>query len=209
MAGSGAPTPALAVRPGFRAVVNRTALMWHFLLAAAGLAFIGLYLEAQSPPVDSSVEHGVRRGQPGVGTPIQRTQLSAVDPGVRGGPPGAGGPVQGLTSAESDLFTFAATEFSEIHSVSGMIQGEAGVGLGPGYNGNACGACHNSPASGGSSPAVNPEIAMATVDSAQNSIPSFLTLTGPIREARFILNPDGSPDGGVHNLFTIQGRPDA
>jgi CxxC motif-containing protein (DUF1111 family) len=136
-------------------------------------------------------------------------QSPAVDPGVRGGPPGAGGPVQGLTSAESDLFTFAATEFSEIHSVSGRIQGEAGVGLGPGYNGNACGACHNFPASGGSSPAVNPEIAMATVDSAQNSIPSFLTLNGPIREARFLLNPDGSPDGGVHNLFTIQGRPDA
>ncbi len=56
---------------------------------------------------------------------------------------------------------------------------------------------------------MNPQIAMATVDGAQNSIPSFLTLDGPIREVRFLQNPDGSPDGGVHNLFTIQGRPDA
>ena len=32
---------------------------------------------------------------------------------------------------------------------------------------------------------------------------------GPIREARFKHNPDGTPDGGVHALFTISGRKDA
>jgi CxxC motif-containing protein (DUF1111 family) len=30
-----------------------------------------------------------------------------------------------------------------------------------------------------------------------------------VREARFVRNPDGSPDGGVHALFTITGRSDA
>jgi CxxC motif-containing protein (DUF1111 family) len=30
-----------------------------------------------------------------------------------------------------------------------------------------------------------------------------------VREARFVKNPDGSPDGGVHSLFTIAGRDDA
>jgi CxxC motif-containing protein (DUF1111 family) len=30
-----------------------------------------------------------------------------------------------------------------------------------------------------------------------------------VREARFINNPDGTPDGGVHDLFTIAGRTDA
>jgi CxxC motif-containing protein (DUF1111 family) len=30
-----------------------------------------------------------------------------------------------------------------------------------------------------------------------------------VREARFILNPDGTLDGGVHDLFTITGRTDA
>ena len=30
-----------------------------------------------------------------------------------------------------------------------------------------------------------------------------------MREARFKSNPDGTPDGGVHALFTIAGRTDA
>jgi DDE superfamily endonuclease len=50
---------------------------------------------------------------------------------------------------------------------------------------------------------------VGTLDGAQNAVPSFITLHGPVREARFIANPDGMPDGGVHNLFVISGRPDA
>lgn len=42
-----------------------------------------------------------------------------------------------------------------------------------------------------------------------NQIPAFLSLTGPVREARFVTNPDGTPDGGVHDLFVITGRSDA
>lgn len=175
------------------------------LLAGVALVLSGMLLRAQAPAVD----RGGRRGPLGKGGPDQGSRSSAVDPGVRVGPPGAGGPIQGLTADEASLFTFIGAEFAEIHSVSGGIQNEAGVGLGPGYNGNSCSACHNFPASGGSSPALNPQIAMATLDGAQNSIPSFLSTDGPIREPRFILNPDGSPDGSVHNLFTIQGRSDA
>jgi CxxC motif-containing protein (DUF1111 family) len=44
---------------------------------------------------------------------------------------------------------------------------------------------------------------------ATNVVPSFVTSNGPIREARFVLNPDGTPDGGVHDLFSIAGRSDA
>jgi CxxC motif-containing protein (DUF1111 family) len=50
----------------------------------------------------------------------------------------------------------------------------------------------------------------------QNPFPSFITIDGPAREARFkfFLNRDGSinpnkPDGGVHDLWVISGRPDA
>jgi CxxC motif-containing protein (DUF1111 family) len=42
-----------------------------------------------------------------------------------------------------------------------------------------------------------------------NTLPPFLKTNGPVREVRFIHNPDGSPDGGVHDIFTITGRPDA
>ena len=43
---------------------------------------------------------------------------------------------------------------------------------------------------------------------AQNHVPSFITQYGPIREVRFQRKPDGTPDGGVHALFTIVGRSD-
>jgi CxxC motif-containing protein (DUF1111 family) len=88
------------------------------------------------------------------------------------------------------------------------------TGLGPAFNGNSCFVCHSQPTIGGSSPAVNPQIALATLDGATNTVPSFLKPNGPIQEARFILDlindPSGSTlDGGVHELFTIQGRTDA
>lgn len=51
---------------------------------------------------------------------------------------------------------------------------------------------------------------MATEDGAENTIPPFLSRNGPIREAHFILEPDGHTlDGGVHALFVITGRRDA
>ena len=37
----------------------------------------------------------------------------------------------------------------------------------------------------------------------------FITANGPVREVRYIKNADGTPDGGVHDLFTIAGRSDA
>ena len=42
-----------------------------------------------------------------------------------------------------------------------------------------------------------------------NTVPSFITLDGPVREARFKKNANGSADGGVHSLFVVSGRSDA
>ncbi len=56
---------------------------------------------------------------------------------------------------------------------------------------------------------MNPLIAIATLEGAKNVVPWFITREGPIREARFKRNPDGTNDGGVHNLFVIIGRSDA
>ena len=58
-------------------------------------------------------------------------------------------------------------------------------------------------------PTPNPQVELATLDGATNVVPSFVAADGPIREARFIRNADGSPDGGVHGLYTIAGRTDA
>ncbi|HSY53254.1 MAG TPA: di-heme oxidoredictase family protein, partial [Opitutaceae bacterium] len=134
---------------------------------------------------------------------------SATDPGVRGGSANAGAMLSGLTTDQNNAFVIGQATFNEIDSVSGTVSGETGKGLGPGFNSNSCASCHAYPAMGGSSPFNNPQIRIATLDGAQNSIPSFITATGPVREARFVLNPDGTPDGGVHDLFVITGRSDA
>src|ERR1700690_473213 len=126
------------------------------------------------------------------------------DPGPR--PGGATAP-QPLSSDLQSFFTDAMAVFMEVDSVSGTI--EAGSGLGPTFNGNSCAQCHAAPVIGGSSPATNPQVELATLDGALNTVPSFITIDGPVREARFVHNPDGTPDGGVHGLYTIKGRTDA
>ncbi len=129
----------------------------------------------------------------------------AVDPGVRGGPPGAGGPLNNLGADETAFFQDGATRFTEVE----VVAGGSNNGLGPRFNSNQCLSCHSQPAPGGSSPAQNPVIAVATLSGAKNSLPWFIIPNGPVREARFKRNPDGTNDGGVHDLFVITGRTDA
>lgn len=134
---------------------------------------------------------------------------AATDPGVRPGAADAGGPLTGLTAEELNAFTIAVEAFEEIDSVNGMLPGEEDAGLGPTFNLNGCAGCHAFPAMGGTSPRTNPQIALATAHGARNTVPSFITSTGPIREARFKRNADGTPDGGVHAIYVITGREDA
>jgi len=126
---------------------------------------------------------------------------AARDPGVRGGAAGAGAPIAGLTRTELAFFSAGTDEFAE--------EEEASDGLGPTMNLGSCGGCHLQPALGGSSPPVNPQVEFAKAEGATNTVPSFITPKGPVREARFVKNADGTPDGGVHDLFTIAGRADA
>lgn len=124
--------------------------------------------------------------------------------------PLAGGPIAGLTANQLAYFNEGLDRFNEVDSVSGNEPNTNGSGgLGPRFNMNSCVGCHAQPAVGGTSPAVNPQVAVATRFGATNTVPSFITINGPIREARFIKNPDGTPDGGVHGLFVITGRQDA
>jgi CxxC motif-containing protein (DUF1111 family) len=128
-----------------------------------------------------------------------------VDPGVRGGAPGAGTALKGLTADETAFFQDGLARFSQIESVTGGQNN----GLGPRFNSNSCLSCHVQPSVGGSSPATNPSIAIATLNGAKNVVPWFIAQNGPIREARFKQNPDGTNDGEVHDLFVITGRADA
>jgi CxxC motif-containing protein (DUF1111 family) len=130
---------------------------------------------------------------------IQAAFLVAKDPGVRGGDPGAGKPFDKLTNYELNYFSNGKQDFEEVEDV--------GDGLGPRFNLDGCGGCHIHPAVGGTSPAENPQAKLA--DGFYNKLPPFITLNGPIREARLKFKPDGTRDGGVHNLFVVSGRGDA
>src|SRR5258707_14088091 len=110
-----------------------------------------------------------------------QTQLGlppAHDLGVRAGSIGAGQPLSTLSADELQYFQNGMDRFNQVDSVRGDIPGEPGIGLGPTFNANSCGSCHAQPAVGGSSPAPNaiphfgsnPQIAIATIDGAKNSI---------------------------------------
>lgn len=129
----------------------------------------------------------------------QNTSSLVKDPGPRSGSPGAGAALPGLTPDQLAFFTDGQSRFQE-------VDGVATNGLGPRFNSNSCSSCHSQPAVGGSSPQINPQMAFAN---SHNRLPSFIRSDGPVREARFIQNPDGTPDGGVHGLFVIAGLADA
>jgi len=149
----------------------------------------------------------------------QAPTINATDPGPRAGAAAAGAPLAGLGTQELALFMGSQEAFEEVDSVSGdgatnsLGQVEDGSGLGPTFNGNACSMCHSQPAIGGTSPGLqspqnpipNPQIALATLRGAMNTIPSFISATSPAREARF----PTALGGGVAGLFTIRGRDDA
>ena len=128
---------------------------------------------------------------------------AAADPGVR--PASStdtfGNPVPGLTTDQTTLFFAGQASFKEQEQVTD--------GLGPRFNLDSCVGCHAFPTHGGSAPAVNPQVALATAFGANNVVPTFLSTNGPIREARFKFTANGVRDGGVHSLFVVSGRVDS
>jgi CxxC motif-containing protein (DUF1111 family) len=146
--------------------------------------------------------------------------FAQVDPGPRGGTPDAGGPLPSVAANNPftilDFFLRGEDAFTELNSVKGTIVGAPDEGLGPRFNALGCVRCHSHPAVGGTSPATNPQIADGKAHGATNTIPSFITVNGPVREARFVFFTDAAgnpipsqPNGQVMPLFTIAGRTDA
>jgi CxxC motif-containing protein (DUF1111 family) len=136
---------------------------------------------------------------------LGQTRAAPVDPGVRAGPAGAGTPLKGLTADETAFFQDGLARFADVEVVTKGLNN----GLGPRFNSNQCLSCHSQPNAGGSSPARNPELAVATLNGAKNTVPWFITQSGLVREARFKRSPSGASDGEVHNNFVITGRTDA
>lgn len=88
-------------------------------------------------------------------------------------------------------------------------------GLGTVHNSDNCFECHAQPILGGSGGLIaahrgdvaeNPAYRLVPYRfQRQNTVPSFETRFGPIREVRFVHDANGNPDGGVHALYTQKG----
>ncbi len=166
------------------------------VFAAASLFFPAAFPQSTASPQTTTSNFG---GGP---------QGSVNDPGVRTGAPGAGQPLSGLTTGQLGYFNEGLASFQETIFVQNPPPG-GDSGLGPRFNSDSCVSCHAFPAVGGSSPLVNLQITAATAMGGRNHVPSFIKPNGPTLEVRFKNKPDGTPDGGVHALFTISGRSDA
>jgi CxxC motif-containing protein (DUF1111 family) len=118
-----------------------------------------------------------------------------TDPGPRTGAPQSGRPLDGLTGADLQAFDRGRGAFNRPMNVED--------GLGPRFNLDSCAGCHAHPTPGGTSPRVNPQVALATHLGATNQVPPFIQQDGPVRVVRF------RNDNGVHDLFVISGRSDA
>jgi CxxC motif-containing protein (DUF1111 family) len=143
--------------------------------------------------------------------------ITVKDPGVRGGPPDAGGPIAGLCTVgdkscgtlqqgEGEVWANVNATFKQVNNVTGT----APIGLGPRFNSNSCASCHAQPAMGGATPSSNPLFSVYQLDGAQNTMPFFESTNGPAVDAVFpFLAGTQTPDGTVHQLFTVTGRSDA
>ena len=155
----------------------------------------------------------------------------AHDPGPRPNPPTMlPQPVPGLNANELALFSESLLRVSELEgtcdtcsqqppnvppidpdpsnplSPRGLVNS---AGMGPVFNADQCFICHSQPQIGGSSPRENPAHVVAHRLGGNNFVPGFEHPEGAFREVRFKYKPDGTRDGGVHSLFTVQGRSDA
>jgi CxxC motif-containing protein (DUF1111 family) len=163
-----------------------------------------------------------------IGTAFGQFGFQATDPGIRQGAingqtqatPTSPMPLTSVTqNSPQGVLEFFQNGLSRFQAVE-VVSGGANNGLGPRFNLNQCSGCHAYPTVGGSSPPTNnPQFAAlhnGMVSPATNTMPSFITADGPVREARFpfFLTASGTvntsaPNGGVEDLFTVSGRSDA
>jgi len=162
---------------------------------------------------------------------MERSGGRAKDPGPRPNPASPiPQPVPGLNDNETALFIESLLRVSELEGTCDTCAQQPqnqlpidpdpnnpfsprslvnSAGIGPIFNADQCFICHSQPQIGGSSPRVNPAHVIAHRLGGTNVVPPFELPNGAFRETRFKYKADGTRDGGVHSLFTVQGRSDA
>ena len=150
---------------------------------------------------------------------VAESAFAQKDPGVQAASRGTGAALPSVLADEPAgilaFFKDGQKRFQDVEVVSNSPAGNNG--LGPRFNSNSCVSCHGQPGVGGTGAAVNPQFLFTSKGVAPaDTTPFFITADGPTREARFpfFLTSGGSvnlnaPNGGVEDLFTVTGRPDA
>ncbi len=157
--------------------------------------------------------------------------VDVVQPASPSGGQGAGGIVANSGNLATTWF-WALAVFETEATVPGspgtpQTGGATIPGLGPSFNAVSCFECHSQPAVGGSSPNSltpnfsgtffpgNPQVGDAPTPDQLNNVSAFISLAGPVREARFVNavppatnNTAAVEAGAVAELFVIQGRKD-
>ena len=161
---------------------------------------------------------GVRGGVPGAGSPIKGLTTNELAMFFEGQQRAI--QLEAVCDSCADLVLGSPTDPAQANFVTKTNSS----GLGIRFNADQCLACHNQPALGGSGGFMvpNPQDPSGKQRApenplfdlvphrkgATNHVPVFEQQFGPILEVRFARKPDGSPDGGVHQLWTVAGRSD-
>jgi CxxC motif-containing protein (DUF1111 family) len=194
--------------------LSGTGVLVSMMVVAWGAA-LG-FAQRTTPDADANVGHG--------------HGFVAKDPGPRPNPPSAvPKAIDGLNDREAALFNESLLRVSELEgscdtcaqqpqntmpidpdpnnpfSPTSLVNS---AGMSPVFNADQCFICHSQPMIGGSTPAHSPADTIAHRLGGTNTVPSFEPPDGPFREVRFKYHADGTRDGGVHSLFTLQGRSD-
>ena len=149
---------------------------------------------------------------PTTGATIQANELASFEEGI-----GRAGQLESTCDTCSDVTQGApVTGLGELDPVFPQFHTNSN-GLGARHNADQCFACHAQPTLGGSGgflvpnpgqgsalPPENPLFRLVPLRfGKQNVVPSFEAQYGPIREVRFKYKPDGTRDGGVHQLWVV------
>ena len=188
------------------------------LLRRCSLAMLLLTVASLSFAGSAAKDPGVRQGRPSAGSPVHDLtpiELALFEEGIQ-----RAIQLEAVCDDCADVTLGSLTDPSNAN----LVTKTNSAGLGVRFNGDQCLSCHNQPALGGSGgfmvpnpqdppgQRLTPENPMFRLiphrKGATNSVPSFIEQFGPIREVRFARKPDGTPDGGVHQLFTVVGRSD-
>jgi Di-haem oxidoreductase, putative peroxidase len=188
--------PALAQQdPGVRGGLNNT---------AGYLQYRGIPIP--HPPVISA--------NPTTGATINPNELASFNEGIS-----RAGQLESTCDVCSDVTQGSpVTGLGELDPIFPQFHTNSN-GLGARHNADQCFICHAQPTLGGSGGFIVPNPGQSTPMlpenplfrlvphrfGKQNVVPVFEQQYGPIREVRFKFNPDGTRDGGVHQLWVVTG----